>query len=158
MTALIRNFLCIFTICSLVSCATKQQSGAGIGAVTGGLVGAVLGESTGNAFVGATFGTIIGGIAGSAIGKQMDENDKKLMSKATENALENSESGKKVAWKNPDNGNKGYVSPTKTYKVHGVYCREFVQEAIIGGQKVKVYGEACRKPDGQWQVVNSDDE
>jgi surface antigen len=158
MTALIRNFLCILTVCSLASCATKQQTGAGIGVVTGGLVGAVLGKSAGNAFVGAAFGSIIGGIAGSAIGKQMDENDRKLMSNATENALESSKSGEKVVWHNPDSGNEGSVSTIKTYQVHGVYCREFLQEAIIGGKEVKVYGKACRKPDGQWQVVNSDDD
>ena len=27
-------------------------------------------------------------------------------------------------------------------------------DAVIGGRKEKVYGTACRQPDGSWQVVN----
>ena len=158
MTNFIKHVLCLFLLFCLSSCATKEQTGAGLGAVTGGLVGAVLGERSGNAFVGATIGTIVGGLAGSAIGKKLDQKDKKLISLATQNALENSQSGKKIKWHNPDSGHEGYVTPVKTYQVHERYCREFMQEALVGGEKVKVYGRACRKPDGQWEIINSEND
>jgi surface antigen len=35
-----------------------------------------------------------------------------------------------------------------------VYCREFQQQAAIGGEIREVYGTACRQPDGSWQVVD----
>ena len=154
----IRHIISISIILSLVSCATKEQGGAGIGAATGAMFGAILGEKSGNAFMGATIGTIFGGIAGSAIGRKLDENDKKLMNNATEEALENTKSGQKIAWRNPDSGNEGYIKPVKTYRVKESYCREFIQEAIVGGEKVKVYGKACRKPDGQWKIISTDND
>jgi surface antigen len=159
MTNYIQKFFIIFLISSLTACATKEESGTAIGALTGGVFGAMLGEKSGNTFAGAAFGTILGGIVGNALGHKLDKNDQKLMANATEKALENTRSGKALKWHNPDNGHEGYITPIRTYKIQsGRYCREFVQEANIGGEKVKVYGKACRQPDGQWEVMSSNND
>ena len=36
----------------------------------------------------------------------------------------------------------------------GQYCREYTQTVYISGQKQQAYGNACRQPDGSWQVVS----
>jgi surface antigen len=158
---MIKNFIkksfAILMILCLASCATKQQTGASVGVGAGALIGGLIGQNSGNGFAGATIGALIGGIAGSAIGHQLDKNDKKLIAKASEDALENAKSGKKVKWNNPDSGHEGSITPIKTYESGNRYCREFVQEVIIGGEKSKAYGKACRKPDGQWEIINSNE-
>jgi surface antigen len=67
-------------------------------------------------------------------------------------ALEQAPAGQSVAWTNPDGG-QYRVTPVRTYEAgDGRYCREYQTSAIIGGRKEKVYGTACRQPDGSWQV------
>lgn len=36
------------------------------------------------------------------------------------------------------------------------YCREFTKVVTIGGQAQSAYGQACRQPDGSWQIVSDD--
>jgi len=146
---------------TLTSCASQnnpggvsnQSGGAVIGALAGGLLGSTVGRGGGQILaMGA--GALIGGFVGSSVGKSMDERDKMMAERASQNALETSESGVRTTWKNPDTGNYGYVVPTKTYKTNdGRYCREFTHEVTIGGKQEVAYGRACRQPDGQWQIV-----
>jgi surface antigen len=63
-------------------------------------------------------------------------------------------SGTTISPKSPDNGHSGRVTPTRTYETtNGQYCREFQQQAMIGGQSQQIYGTACRPPEGHWQLV-----
>jgi surface antigen len=144
----------------ILGCAgNKQGIGAGVGAITGGLLGSSIGGGSGNVvatIIGAGAGALIGG----AIGQELDEKDKKLMHLKTQQALETSTSGSSVQWHNPDNGNKGVITPTRTFKAgqgqnKGQYCREFTQTITIGGTLHKAYGTACRAPDGSWQIQPS---
>ena len=91
-------------------------------------------------------GTLIGGLAGGLLGSQ-------LLEKSSRQALEYSPSGSSVEWRNPDSGNYGYITPTNTLKTEQGYCREYTQEVVIGGERKKAYGKACRKPDGNWEIV-----
>lgn len=36
------------------------------------------------------------------------------------------------------------------------YCREFTKVVNVGGQAQSAYGQACRQPDGSWQIVSDD--
>jgi surface antigen len=46
------------------------------------------------------------------------------------------------------------VTPTKTFQEpDGTPCREYVTDAVIGGQREQVTGTACRQPDGSWKIV-----
>jgi surface antigen len=121
------------------------------GAAAGGLLAAALGgEGTAIAA-----GTILGGLLGGAIGDRLDAADREKANAAAAQALESVPSGQSVAWRNPDSGNTGAVTPVRTYQTStGQYCREYTQTISVGGEKHKSYGTACRQPDGSWRIVS----
>ncbi len=139
----------------LQSCTGMNKQGGGtlIGGVTGALLGSQFGGGEGK-LLATGIGAVAGALIGGQIGKSMDETDRKMAELSSRQALEFSPSGSSVEWKNPDNGHKGSITPTKTFKSpSGRYCREYTQEVIIGGETHKAYGKACRQPDGNWQIV-----
>ena len=131
----------------------KQGAGTLIGGVAGALVGSRFGKGSGALFATGA-GAIAGALIGGSIGKNMDDNDKKIAELTSQRALESAPSGKAVEWHNPDNGNYGYVTPTKTFQnQQGSYCREYTQVIVVGGKEERAYGRACRQQDGSWQIV-----
>jgi len=150
---LIKNSVVLLVIASLLSAcnANKQGVGTGVGLIAGGLIGSQFGKGG----VGTVLGAGIGALIGGAIGQKMDEKDRKLASEATQRTLEAAPTGTTVAWKNPDNGHNGQITPTKTYPDQGRHCREYTHVVEIGGEFQKAYGKACRTPDGQWEIVSS---
>ena len=124
----------------------------GLGAATaGGLLGAAfhLGPA------GIIGGALLGGLAGAAVGDRMDAADKRQQTQAAQKAFETTPSGQSVAWRNPDSGNSGTVTPLRTYQApSGQYCREYQQTIMIGGEKHQAYGTTCRQPDGSWKIVS----
>jgi surface antigen len=116
-------------------------AGAGIAAIAGGGAGWIVAAG------------LAGGLLGGAIGAHLDDKDKKLAAQNAAAALENGRTGQTSSWKNPDSGNSGSITPTKTYQAaSGQYCREYRQEIIVGGEKQQAYGTACRQPDGSWKI------
>lgn len=129
---------------------TKTAVGGLGGAAAGGLLAAVAGGGA----TGIAAGTIIGGLVGGLVGDRLDAADRKQMNQSTQSALETAPAGQAVAWRNPDNGHSGAITPTRTYQVaSGDYCREFQQTVSIDGQEQNAYGQACRQPDGSWKIV-----
>src|SRR5919106_3503841 len=121
------------------------------GAAAGGLLAAALGGKG----PGIAAGTILGGLIGGAIGDRLDAADREKASAAASQALESIPSGQSVAWRNPDSGHTGVVTPVRTYQTStGQYCREYTQTITIGGEKHQSYGTACRQPDGSWKIVS----
>jgi surface antigen len=152
----ITNLLLITIVSvSMVACngqMNKQGGGTLIGGVAGGLLGSQFGKGGGQmAAVGV--GALAGALIGNQIGKSMDEYDKQMLAKSSHQALEFSPSGSTVAWNNPDSGNHGSITPMKTFKEQGQYCREYQQEIVVGGERKKAYGKACRQADGHWKIV-----
>ena len=137
---------------SLHSCSniSKQEQGLFLGGLTGALIGSNMSDDK---VLGAGLGAFAGAIVGQGIGQTLDEYDKAILMKTSQQALEFTPSGNSVEWRNPDSGNYGSVTPTRTFKQKGRYCREYTQEIFIGGEKQKAYGKACRQPCGQWQIV-----
>ncbi len=151
----LKNIVVMCVACAMLTSCTghKQAAGTGIGALAGGLLGAQFGKGTGQ-LVAAGLGAVAGGFIGSSIGKSLDEHDKMMAERTSQKALESTPSGSQVEWNNPDSGNSGTITPTKTYKLDdGRYCREYNQTVNIGGKQEKAYGKACRQPDGTWQIV-----
>ncbi len=136
----------ILTGCSSIN---NEDVGTLSGGVAGALIGSQIGSGAGQVAA-AAGGAIIGAFLGGNIGKYMDKVDRMEMQRA----LETAPTGKAIAWKNPDNGNQYRVQPTKTYYLNGGPCREYVTYATIAGKNEKVYGKACRQPDGSWRVSN----
>lgn len=145
------------------SCATYQEPQEQAGMVIGGVLGGVLASEI---FGGGGYGrghhrgsypaptaaiiagTIAGAAIGGAVGRSMAEADR-LKTAAT---LETVRTGVPSRWRNPDTGNEYAVTATKTYEAASGPCREYTIDAMIGGKKEKVYGTACRQPDGSWKM------
>jgi len=125
---------------------TQEQTGMIVGGALGGLLGSQVGRGHGR--IAATIiGTLAGAAIGGSIGRSMDETDRMK----TAAALEDVRTGVPSAWRNPDTGYEYTVTPTRTYESASGPCREYAVDAVIGGKKEKVYGTACRQPDGSWQ-------
>jgi surface antigen len=142
----------IFSACASNDWQENQKAiigGVG-GAAAGGLIASAFDANT----AGVLGGMIAGGLIGGAIGNRMDAADRREANRATYSALESAPSGKTTSWRNPDSGNSGTTTPTRTYQAQsGEYCREYEQTVTIGDETQAAYGTACRQPDGKWRVV-----
>lgn len=147
------KMLCAAAAASLTlsSCATEpsqQQAGMVIGGILGGVLGAQVGQGSGRT-VATVIGTIVGATIGGNVGRSMDDTDRMK----TGMALENVRTGVPSAWQNPDTGNTYSVTPTRTYETAQGPCREYTMDVVIAGKPDKVYGTACRQPDGSWRTA-----
>jgi surface antigen len=139
------------TGCQTISENPKTAIGGLGGSATGGLIAAAAGAGGAGIAAGVIGGALVGGL----VGNLLDQRDKDLQAKAAAQAFEAAPSGKGVAWKNPDNGHAGTVTPTRTYQTaQGSYCREYTQTVTIEGKQENSYGTACRQPDGSWKITN----
>ena len=99
---------------------------------------------------------LLGALLGSEVGRSLDKADQAYAAQSYQNTLEATPTGETTTWVNPDSGNGGSYTPTKTYQVDsGQYCREFQQTITVGGQTEDAYGTACREPDGSWRIVGN---
>lgn len=132
----------------------KQAIGTVGGGALGAWAGSTIGKGRGNV-VATAVGAVAGALAGGYIGGELDKADRERCVRTCQNALESSPIGRPVEWRNPDSGNYGFVTPTRTYQESGQYCREFTQSITVAGKTQQGYGTACRQPDGTWQIVGS---
>lgn len=132
---------------------TKQTIGAGSGALIGGILGSKVGDGNGQLWATGA-GVLIGALIGNEIGKSLDAADKQHMSNAVYEAHQ-APVGEPISWNNPESGHSGQVTATKDgYSASGKYCREYQQTIYVGGQEETAYGQACRQPDGSWEIVS----
>lgn len=132
----------------------KTTGGGVLGAIGGGVLGSQFGKGSGNLAMTAV-GTLLGAFIGSEVGASLDRADVAYAQQANHNALERAPVGKTVSWQNPESGNQGYVTPTRTFQTqNGQYCREFQQEIVVNGQSQRAFGVACRMQDGSWKIQN----
>lgn len=127
----------------------NEQAGSVLGAVVGGVVGSQIGHGGGRTAA-AIVGTLTGAVIGGNVGRSMDDTDRLRVSQA----LETGRSGVPFGWNNPDTGNRYSVVPAPAYPTAQGPCREYTVDSVIGGRPEKVYGTACRQPDGSWRAVN----
>lgn len=147
--------LTLLAACQQQEAGNKQTLGTLLGAAAGGLAGTQVGSGRGQ-LVAVGVGTLLGAFLGNEIGRSLDNADRAVMSRTTQQSLEASPSGRATSWRNPDSGNSGTVTPQPAYKTSaGEYCREFQQTVTIGGRTEEAYGTACRQPDGTWKIVSS---
>ncbi len=125
-----------------------------VGAALGGLVGSQLGGGTGKkTAIGA--GVLAGGYFGNKVSKAMNCTDHEKHYSTTQNALESQKTGETTTWVNPDTGNKGEVTPTRTFQSSdGIPRREFSQTIYIEGDYEQIDAKACRIKDGEWKIVS----
>ncbi len=148
----------ILIVSVLAGCANLSATNQTQGTVAGGAIGALLGSTVGDGRgkVWATAAGAIGGaLAGSHIGKRLDSQDHQAMQKAAYSALETKKSNTQTTWKNPDSGNTGTITPTRTVEMaDGSFCREYTSMIEVGGESETAYGTACRQDDGSWKIAS----
>ncbi|UCE85034.1 MAG: hypothetical protein JSU66_11840 [Deltaproteobacteria bacterium] len=148
----------VLLVFALSSCASVQEKtrdnpkaalGSLIGAAAGAGIAAAAGGGTGAILASAAAGGLLGGY----VGHKMDERDKEKARRAAQEAFEQNQTGHASVWHNPDTGNSGSVTPTRTYQLaSGQYCREYTQTIQIGGEDHETHGTACRQADGTWKI------
>lgn len=63
--------------------------------------------------------------------------------------------GEKIYWSNVRTGTWGTFCPVRDgHAACGNYCREFAAVVHMHGSVKRVYGTACRRPNGTWYVVD----
>ncbi|HEX9569060.1 MAG TPA: RT0821/Lpp0805 family surface protein [Rhodospirillales bacterium] len=131
----------------------KQTAGTLVGAGLGALAGSQIGSGKGQ-LAAVAIGALAGAWAGSEVGKSLDKADKMYAQRTAQQSLEYNQAGQAAAWRNPDSGHSGTVTPTRTYvSSDGQNCREFEQTIYIDGKQETAKGRACRRADGTWQIV-----
>jgi surface antigen len=126
----------------------RTEIGAALGAATGAVVGSQVVDKEDKA-IGVIGGLIVGGVVGGLIGHAMDSVDEACMGHALEYAAD----GSPVRWHDP-NGNDYNVVPRETYQAGGRYCRNYTTTMVIDGAPESLDGTACRRPDGNWDIVS----
>jgi surface antigen len=154
-----RRLVAVVAVLLIVALAGCEAGGMrmGPGTASGGLGGAaaggLLGAALGGGSTGIASGVLIGGLLGAGVGQMLDQRSQQMQSQTVSRALETSQSGTTTSWTNPDNGNRGTVTPLRTFRGQdGNYCREFQQSVVIEGQNQQLNSTACRQPDGSWRT------
>lgn len=124
------------------ACATKSGTGAGVGAGAGGALGYAVGGTTG-----LILGAAAGGALGYTAGKAMEEEDRRRAAYALEQ-------NQPVEWRNTQTGAQYRMEPTDTRYMQGRECRDFRMRAEVDGKPDTMNGTACRRPDGQWEMLS----
>ena len=131
----------------------KGNPKAVLGSLGGGAAGGVIAAVAGANPALIVASVVVGGLLGGYIGHKLDDRDKRMASEAARQAFENNHTGQSSTWQNPESGNSGSVTPTRTYQIaNGQYCREYTQDIVIGGEKNQTHGTACRQTDGSWKI------
>lgn len=130
-----------------------EAAGGVAGGVLGGLLGAQIGGGRGQLIATGT-GAVLGAMLGARIGRELTESDHRQMADTTQSALENNATGEPATWSNPDTQHEGSVTPTADVTHDGRHCREFRQTVVIEGQQEEAVGTACRREDGNWELVS----
>lgn len=140
--------LCVALLAGCESPPSQQESGTVIGGVLGGVLGSQVGRGSGRTAA-TVIGTLIGASIGGNVGRSMDQTDRLK----TAQALESVRTGRSSSWRNPDTGTAYTVTPTRTRQTTEGPCREYTVDATVGDRPERVYGQACRQPDGSWRTV-----
>ena len=154
-----KTLVVLLTAASLAACTgapgSKENGGTLVGAALGGLVGSKVGRGRGQ-LAAVAIGAVTGAFLGRSVGQSLDRVDRLFARRAVSHGLEHKASGQSTSWSNPDSGNRGTITPVRTYReMSGRYCREYQQTVTVGGRTEQAYGTACRQPDGSWKVVNN---
>lgn len=152
MTASAMTLVVSLGACQGTGMGTKEGFGTLIGAGGGALAGSQIGGGKGK-LAAVAVGALLGAFVGNRIGQSLDRADKAAMQRSTVTALEHTPDHQFSSWNNPNSKHYGNVQPISTYRTPaGQYCREYIHTVYIGGKTEKAYGEACRMPDGTWEL------
>lgn len=149
--------LILITAITLSACgANKSQIGQQVGAIGGAAAGVEYGTGDHKGAIIALM-AILGAVVGEQVGRYLDETDWNKAEDAAQESLETDADGESTTWSNPDTGNSGSVTPTRTWETrHGQECREFETTILTDDEEQTATGLACRDDDGVWTVVEDE--
>lgn len=130
--------------------ANKTTVGGLAGAGLGGLAGAQFGKGSGRLWTTGA-GVLLGALAGSSIGSSLDKADQQYAQQGFNQAVA-APVGQPIQWNNPQSGNSGTYTTTRTGSRNGLPCREFQQTIVVGGKTQQAVGQACQNGDGTWAI------
>ena len=129
---------------------TGETVGTLGGAAAGGLLGAQFGKGEGR-LLATVAGTLAGGYLGNRLGAHFSAVDRQEAAAAERSAVT---SGEATRWSNPETGNSGAVTPTRTFSdAAGRTCREFEHTVMVDGRPESGHGTACRNANGEWELA-----
>jgi surface antigen len=136
--------------CEGTGMSTGETVGTIGGAAAGGLLGAQVGKGQGR-LLAAVAGTLVGGYLGNRLGARFSAADRQEAATAERSALT---TGEPTTWSNPDSGNSGRVTPSRSFNdAAGHACREFEHTVIVDGRPESGHGTACRNANGEWELA-----
>ena len=97
-------------------------------------------------------GTFSVGLISGALGKKIDEGDRHQALNAEFDALEYSPAGSNITWISKTSGNHGIITPSQTYDVGNLNCRQYTHTIYIDNKPKSARGTACKERDGVWQL------
>ena len=129
----------------------KLAQGAIAGAVVGGAIGYELLGSGSGQLVGLALGAAAGSAGGYVLTERLTQLDLRVMNERTYQGLTNAPSGEPVAWSNPQSGNKGEITPLRTFLSRdGKLCRDYSRTITVAGETEQTVHTACRNGGGDW--------
>ena len=153
----VKKFVPVVLAAALVAgCATdsgpKQTGGTLLGAGLGALAGSQVGGGKGQ-LAAVAIGALAGAYLGGEVGKSLDKADRQALQSNAQNSLEYGRTGQTSSWRNPDSGNSGTFTPTRTYvNTAGADCRDYESTIFVDGREETAVGQACRQADGTWRI------
>lgn len=126
----------------------QQATNAAIGAAAGGLFGnqvAGRGSRTG----GTIAGVLLGALGGMALTHQVDCHDRQYAEPTYSRGLEG-RLGQRYDWRNDQDNDYGYFTPTREYRRDNYTCRDWTSSTYRDGRRMRSNGSACRYEDGNW--------
>jgi len=122
--------------------------GAVIGAAVGGAVGTSVGHEQ-NGAVAVLAGAGIESLVGYQIGHNLDRSDRGCIGQA----LELTNDGQEVRWRDDQRGIEYVVVPLRPWSHGESTCREFQLRTLDSGRSESRVSHACRSADGQWHIA-----
>ncbi|MGN6517449.1 MAG: glycine zipper 2TM domain-containing protein [Rhizomicrobium sp.] len=127
----------------------NRTAGTVLGAIAGGVIGNQFGRGGGRAAA-TVGGVILGGAIGNKIAGDMDCQDRQYAFRVYDEGLDGP-IGRRYDWRDP-RGHYGYFIPTREYRHHRRWCRDFEVGVWRHGRWNVNYGTACQYGDG-WHFV-----
>ena len=86
-----------------------------------------------------------------ALYQGLAESDVEMAARLAQTTLEDAPDGATRGWTNPQTGNRGEITPLRTYvSERGYFCRDYREELAVAGDTGRFYHTACRDDAAGW--------
>lgn len=167
MKSLALPFLALFSLSACVAVpGGSGQIGDACGDLGWGRIGGTLLGAGGGGFLGSqlagggrssqglaiAIGTLAGAAGGYFAGSSLDRGQCEQARYARDQALNRAPIGQQIAW-NTGTASGSFTPIRDGYDPFGAQCREYQSTIYIDGRAETGIGRACRRPNGQWHLV-----